>query len=211
MDDQTVEPTAKRSRRKEARPGEILDAAYVEFSTYGFQAARLDRIAKAAGVAKGTIYLYFDSKNDLFRRMIADNLEAMVHQTEDDSRLPDVTTGDLIDRLLDRLYTMMSQDRVQSMMRIFLREGDRMPKLIEVYHAAIVERGTAALQVICDRAIARGDVAADNPTCKAPQIIIAPAMFSMIHRIVFADVHELPMAEFKKAHRHMVLAGLGLA
>src|SRR3954462_9440261 len=76
------EPTARWRRRKEARPGEILDAALDCFAERGFAATRLEDVAARAGVTKGTAYLYYASKEDLFKAVVRGYLVPVIASLE---------------------------------------------------------------------------------------------------------------------------------
>src|SRR4249920_3188746 len=86
-------------RRKDARPGELASAALELFVERGFAATRLDDVAKRAGVSKGTLYLYFDSKDDLFKAVVREGIVSRIVEFEDRMRAYQGSSADLM-RLL---------------------------------------------------------------------------------------------------------------
>ena len=201
---------AKRSRRKEARPGEIIAAGIKEFSAHGFERARLDRIATAAGVAKGTIYLYFENKEALFEAAVEEYVVSMMAATEQDfSVSPEASTIEMIKMLMARAYGHFASDGPLAIMRILIAEGQRFPHLTETYHRIAISRGVKILQGLLDRGIARGEIR-ESAMTQTPEIIIAPCMFYAINKMAFDGFLDIDQDAFMAAHQQMVLAGLGL-
>src|SRR5579859_4356229 len=92
----TIAKRSRWARRKQARPSEILDAAVAEFAEKGFAAARMDDIASRAGVTKGTIYLYFRSKEEVFKSLIRDSIGQTITTTSSDAREFEGPSSDLL-------------------------------------------------------------------------------------------------------------------
>src|ERR1700756_2199725 len=86
MTKQSVSEQPRWLRRKEERAPEILDAALSCFAEKGFAACRMDDIARRAGISKGTIYLYFESKEAVFKalaqRAIGERIAAIAGQLQ---------------------------------------------------------------------------------------------------------------------------------
>jgi AcrR family transcriptional regulator len=120
-------------RRSEARPGEIIEAALVVFSEKGFAAARLDDIAARAGVSKGALYLYFETKQDLFRAVVRETIApnlAMVAGFVSQSPLP---FGDLIRLVFARIAEVMTEGRLGAVAKMVIGESRNFPELARIW------------------------------------------------------------------------------
>lgn len=197
----------KTKRRKEARPAEILSAAITDFEAHGFHGANLNRIAKLAGISKGTIYLYFPSKEALFLAAIEDHITAVMGEAETDLATEASTTRDMLTKLLRNMYGRFAHGQAQALFRILLTEGDRMPEVISSYHAKTIRRGTTLLSAILDRGRARGEVR-DSAVLSMPNVIIAPAVYYSIHNMMFSQTQPLDYEIYFDAHIDMLLNGV---
>ena len=202
---QTERPRTK--RRKDARPAEIMDAAMQEFAAYGFEGARLDRIAKTAGIAKGTIYLYYDSKETLFLAAVEENIVQLMAEGESRLKSATGTTEDLLVQLLSDIYGRLVGGRAQTLLKILIAESDRMPHVVETYHAMAIDRGTTLIRGILERGVARGEVA-KTVILENPQILLAPAIFLALHGILFGNHNPIDRDSHFKAHIEMIRNGV---
>ncbi|SFS19993.1 TetR/AcrR family transcriptional regulator [Yoonia litorea] len=194
-------------RRKDARPSEIIDAGIDEFAEHGFERARLDRIAKAAGIAKGTIYLYYESKEALFLAAAEKHVIEVLAENETTLAGFQGTTAELLTHLLTAIYDQFVDGRAQTLLKIMVAEGDRIPKVVERYHAMAIQRGTSLLRTILERGVARGEVD-PSPIVNNPQVVIAPAIFYAIHSMVFQMHGPIDRDSFIAAHTEMMLHGV---
>ncbi|WP_037294496.1 TetR/AcrR family transcriptional regulator [Roseobacter sp. CCS2] len=194
-------------RRKEARPAEIIAAGITEFSKYGYARARLDRIARNAGISKATIYLYYESKEALFLAAVETYMTATMAENEDFLDTFDGTTKQMLTRLLRSVYDRFAEGHAQSVMRIMITEGDRIPDAVSTYHAMTIQRGTSLLRRILKRGVDRGEVS-PNAIIDNPQVIIAPAMFFALHNMMFSKAGDLEFDGYFDAHLALVLNGV---
>ena len=145
-------------RLPEARPHQILEAAFEVFGEHGLAGARLDDIARRAGVAKGTIYLYFPNKEALFKEMIRQTIIAHLERSErefvDDRGAP--ARAQLRDYMRE-LWTLARSGAYQVVMRLVIAELHRFPELLEFYGREVVSRK----QLLLDRLIRRGIAAGE--------------------------------------------------
>src|SRR5512145_2061899 len=128
-------------RDPEARRQAILDAALHVFAAEGFAAARLDHVADNAGVAKGTIYLHFKDKQDLFEQMVREAVSPVIARLEEVAKLPDMPTDLVLQRMFDAFRTEVLGTRRKHLLRLVLTEGPRFPAIAEFYHREVVSRG----------------------------------------------------------------------
>src|ERR1700686_1798864 len=127
-----------RRRRKAERPQEILEAAFTEFSRNGYAVTTLDAIAERAGVTKGTIYVYFDSKEHLFISMVREVTKATLDTVHEMLRRHEGSTADLLRALFSFIYEHIVEDRRRrEVLRMLIAEAPRFPELADRYHQEI--------------------------------------------------------------------------
>jgi len=194
-------------RRKDARPAEIIAAGISEFAQYGFERARLDRIAKAAGISKGTIYLYYDSKEALFLAAAEEHVITVMAENENVLETFEGTTSEMLTKLLQSVYQRFVEGEAQALFRILITEGDRIPDVVASYHAMTIKRGATLLRRILERGVARGEVS-DSAILANPQVVIAPAIFFALHNMMFRKSGKLEFESFFEAHINLVLYGV---
>lgn len=197
-----------RRRRKEARPSEILDAAFDVFATNGFAGTRLDDIAARAGITKGTIYLYFGGKEDLF----VATLKAMTGPTLDNlTKLITEPRGPAVDILREHLAfaadLMVSDRRRRDVIRILMAEGARFPTLVDRWHADVVAPCLAAFQSVVDYGIARGEFRA-SAVGDVPRLLLAPIILANNWLLMFDERHPLDVRRFFDVALDVLVHGL---
>ena len=156
--------SSRKRRDPEARPAQILEAAFAEFGERGLAGARLDDIAKRADVAKGTIYLYFPNKDDLFRAMVRATTVAALEEAE--MRLaetPDATATAQLEYVVGGWWQFLRTDRFQVVHRLVTAELPQFPDLMQFYADDVVARGRRLIAAIIARGIARGEFRAIDP------------------------------------------------
>jgi AcrR family transcriptional regulator len=163
-----------RRRAPEARPTQILDAAFHEFGEHGLAAARLDDIAKRAQVAKGTIYLYFPNKEALFREMVHTTIVTALAEAEaSQAGLQSEPAEAQLRRLGQGWWTFLRTERVQVLQRLVSLELGQFPDLMQFYADEVIARGRRLVSGIIARGVERGEFRhVDPPT--------AARMFSSI-------------------------------
>ncbi|MBV9558111.1 MAG: TetR/AcrR family transcriptional regulator [Pseudolabrys sp.] len=195
--------TTQRSRRSVERRDAILAAALDEFSTQGFAAARMDDVAKRAGIAKGTVYLYFRDKEDLFQELIRTMLTPVVGSIEA-LRDADVPISALSERMVDLFVDEIFSTRRRDVIRLMLLEGRRFPKLAEFYYREVLSRIFAAMRALLSRAAARGEAPA--ALAKFPQLLAAPGLVAVVWSGLFDRFEPLDVRALMKAHLDVLFA-----
>jgi AcrR family transcriptional regulator len=196
-------------RRKEARPDEIVDAALVVFAEKGFAAAKLDDIARRAGIAKATLYLYFDTKEEIFRAVaraaVASLLETLGRKTEG----PDAPFSELAPQLLSRAADMMEGGRVPAIARMVIGESRNFPDLARIWHDDVVASVIGMVTGIIARAQGRGEVATGDPRLHAFSLM-GPMVMAMLFGEVFGRVAANPpdLPALANQHARTALRGL---
>lgn len=176
MTDQPVSTeTHARRRDPEARPQQILDAAFHEFGSRGLAGARLDDIAKRAGVAKGTIYLYFPNKEALFREMVRTTIGQAIAEAE--ARSADAHPDDAAEPLLRQLaagwWAFLREERVMVLHHLVNAELRQFPDLMAFYAEEVIARGRQLVSRIIARGVERGEFRAIDP-------LVAARMYSAL-------------------------------
>lgn len=195
-------PTVREARGA-ARRETILAAALDEFSARGFEAARLEDVAKRAGIAKGTIYLYFSDKESLFQELVRAMLAPMVAGIEaiGTADLPaDILAGRFVDLFVREIY----ETRRQDVIRLMISEGRRFPKLAEIYYREVLSRIIDAVRGVLTRAAKRGDVPA--ALIEFPQLIAAPGLVAIIWSGLFDRFEPLDVRKMMTAHVELLFA-----
>ena len=192
-----------RKARSAARRDAILAAALEEFSARGFEATRLDDVAKRADVAKGTIYLYFRDKESLFQELIRTMLTPLVGTIEAMGET-DLPVSMLADRIVDLFVREVYETRRKDVIRLMLSEGRRFPKLAEFYYREVLARVITAVRALLRRAAARGEV--PQGLVDFPQIIVAPGLVAIIWSGLFERFEPLDVRAMMKAHVELLFA-----
>lgn len=179
----------RRRRRKEARPSEIIDAAMALWSEKGFAATKLDDVAKAAGVAKGTIYLYFDSKEALFQSAMEDRLVATIEQVGEMGSAFEGSSEELLRHVFGMVLQQVSQGGGIVFTKVLIAEGHRFPNLVQQYRTVVLERGMAVIRGVLARGVKRGEL---RPSAAEtdPRLVMAPLVMSALWDSVFGSFEE---------------------
>lgn len=196
-------------RRSDARPGEILQAALDVFAEKGFAAARMEEIGRRAGVTKGTVYLYFPSKEDLFRAMVH---ETMVPAVEMGERLVAAHQGsgaDLVRELIQAWWKRHSDTRLGCLAKLLTGESANFPALARFYMDEVILRSRALLEAAIRRGIERGEFR-PVPVTDAARLAIAP----LVHAATYSssllpfDPQPLEMGVYLRLHTETFLRGI---
>jgi AcrR family transcriptional regulator len=193
---------ARKTRSIERREA-ILSAALDEFSIRGFEAARLDDVARRAGVAKGTIYLYFRDKESLFQELIRTMLTPLVGTIEAMGEA-DVPIALLADRIVDLFVREVYGTRRKDVIRLMITEGRRFPKLAEFYYREVLSRVIGAVRALLRRAAARGEI--PEGLADYPQIVAAPGLVAIVWSGLFDRFEPLDVRKMMKTHVELLFA-----
>jgi len=186
-----------RKARSAARREAVLTAALDEFALRGFETARLDDVAKRAGVAKGTIYLYFRDKESLFQELVRTMLTPLVGTIEA-LGAAEVPMSVLSEQIVDLFVREVYETRRKDVIRLMITEGRRFPKLAEFYYREVLARIIAAVRALLRRAAARGEASA--ALVDFPQIIAAPGLVAVIWGDLFERFEPLDVRKMMKTH-----------
>jgi AcrR family transcriptional regulator len=192
-----------REARSAARREAILAAALDEFSARGFAATRLDDVAQRAGVAKGTIYLYFRDKESLFQELIRTMLTPLVGTIEAMGKA-DLPISALAEHFVDLFVREVYETRRKDVIRLMIAEGRRFPNLAEFYYREVLSRIIAAVRALIARAAARGEAPAG--LVEFPQILAAPGLVAIVWSGLFERFESLDVRAMMKTHLALLFA-----
>jgi AcrR family transcriptional regulator len=188
----------------EERQDHILRAALEVFSEHGFAATRLEDVAHRAGVAKGTLYLYFPDKEALFERMlqsvVALPLARLAALAADETLPPAAAIG----HLFAFLQTEVLNTPREKVIRLIISEGPRFPRLAKFYYDEVISKGLASLRAIAGREKGRA-----GPNIEAvarfPQLLFAPVLTSVVWRSLFSEFEPLDIPALLETYKRILL------
>ena len=183
---QHASPSKPRRRRKEARSSELTAAALALFVEKGFAATRLDDVAARAGVSKGTLYLYFDSKEALFKAVVEESIIPTLSAAEEQVAAYQGPITELLRELLFGWWAMYDQRGLTGVVKLIHAEANNFPEVARYYHDTVIVRARSLVRSILECSIASGEfVAVDIES--AVDVTFAPMLMLMIWR------HSLPL------------------
>ncbi len=202
---------AKTPRRAspEVRQAAILDAALAEFAAHGFADARIEDIARGAGVSKGTVYLYYPTKQALFEALVRRDIGPRITIA---SQFIGAHTGPIelvLSQLMTLLAGMIEADAVPIYPRLLIAEVTRFPELVAFYRREVVGVMLEALAGLFARAMDRGDIAREDPAVLA-HLFVAPGIKAVLWSLVFTPVEAepVPLRAILETHVRVFLKGL---
>ena len=196
-------PARARKVEPEARRQAILDAALHVFAERGFEAARLDDVAARAGVAKGTLYLYFRDKEALFEELVRSAVSPIIEAVSRAASAPDVPAHAILDTFFALFQKEVLGTKRKLLLRLIIAEGPRFPKVAEFYHREVVTRGIGLMRTVAERAARRGEFASDA-AARYPQLIVAPLILAVVWDSLFARIDPLDVAGLLRAHQEVL-------
>ncbi len=196
-------------RRKDDRPGEILHAALDVFAARGFAAAKLDEVAAKAGVSKGTLYLYFPSKEELFRSVVRGLLLPNVAMAERRIAEHKGSASDLLRALVLTLGRVIAESKLGALPKLVAAEAANFPDLAKFYYEEVIKRGMRALGGVLARGVAAGEFR-PIPIEHFLPMLIGPLLVLVVwkHGLEPAGVPPLPSEAVLAEHANSVLRAL---
>ena len=191
---------ARSATRREA----ILVAALDEFSTRGFDATRIDDVAKRAGVAKGTIYLYFSGKESLFQELIRTMLSPLTGAIAALGGT-DMPIHVFAERFVDLFVREVYETRRRDVIRLIISEGRRFPKLAEFYYREVLSHLIKTVRGLLRRAFERGELA-DDTLVHFPQLLVAPGIIAIFWSGLFDRFEPLDARAMMRANLDFLFA-----
>jgi TetR/AcrR family transcriptional regulator len=207
----SVEAEPIRKRRKEARPQELLDAALEVFVEKGFAASKMEDVASRAGVSKGTVYLYFPSKEELLKAVIRHNLSLSIAQGGDLVAGFPGPTDELIRLLAISWWERVGETQASGIFKLIITEVRNFPEFAEFYAAEVIEPGRRLITAVLQRGIDRGEFRA-VPLQDTAHALIFPMLMLCLHKhsigACSGDIASQDPKAFIHNHIDLMLHGL---
>jgi AcrR family transcriptional regulator len=196
-------------RRAEDRPREICAAALDVFAEKGFAAAKLDEIARRAGVSKGTLYLYFRDKEDLFRAVVRDTVAPNIATMRETAEAVDLPFEQVVRLLLPRFADLAGTVPIGAVAKIVIGESRNFPELAKTYYDLVVSRAVALIAGLIEKAQAKGEVRPGDARLYA-LTLVGPLLMGLLWRETLepAGATSIDLHKLAKQHADAVLAGL---
>ena len=150
-------PGATRQRRKEARPGELLDAALALFVEKGFAATRVEEVAARAGVSKGTLFLYFPSKEDLFKAVVRETIAGRFTEWNEELEHYGGSSAELVRYCMQSWWERIGMTAASGITKLVMSEAGTFPEIAAFYQQEVIGPGHDLLKRILQRGMDRGD------------------------------------------------------
>ena len=198
-------------RRKEARPGELVAAALALFVEKGYAATRLEEVAARAGVAKGTVYLYFPSKEALFQQVVETGIVPVLDAGEDLLAQHPGSAADLLRALVEGWWAQIGATPLAGIPKLMISEAGNFPELAAYYHDKVITRGRAIIGQALRRGIAAGEFRAVDVEAAIDAIFAAPLMLAIWRYSFAACCAGKPRDSLAILHTHLDLILAGLA
>lgn len=173
------------ARRKDDRPQELLTAALDLFVERGYAATRLEDVCARAGVSKGTLYLYFDSKQTLFKSVVRDHILPVLDEADALVEQFDGPSTDLLRNLLNGWWQRIGNTQLSGITKLMMAEAGNFPELAQFYSDEVLTRSDAMFVRMLERGIRRGEFR-NVDTINATRVIVAPVLMMMLWKHSFA-------------------------
>jgi AcrR family transcriptional regulator len=196
-------------RRKDTRPAELLDAALEVFAEKGFAAARMEDIAARAGAAKGTLYLYFASKEAVFEALVRSAVVPNIERAEALAAVHVGPVAPLLRQLMAKVTALIRETRLVVLPRLLVGELYKFPALARFYRVEVIDRGLGLVARMHRRGVETGEFRPQDSDAVA-RLVVAPVLMMAIWRTVLAPHDERPFdpASVLEAHVDILLRGL---
>ena len=204
-----AQPTI-RQRRKEARPQELLDAALDLFVEKGFAATRSEEVAQRAGVSKGTLYLYYPSKEELLKEVIRHNMVQEIAQGLNIVEHFSGSSADLLGVIYQQWWDRIGETRASGIMKLMMSEVRNFPEIAQFYADEVIKPTHHLLSLMLQRGIDRGEFRRVNVD-EVVHALIAPMLFLVMHKHSIGAcgvMHSIDPRAFIAAQLDLVLNGL---
>jgi AcrR family transcriptional regulator len=197
------------TRRKDVRPSEITVAALEVFVERGFAATRLEDVAARAGVSKGTVYLYFANKAELFKAVVR---QALLPNLETAEALTETFPGsrrELLVQLVSAMARTIASSPVSGIPKLVISEAGNFPEIAEFYHREVILRARALLERILAEGVRRGEFRPLD-TAYVWRLVMAPLVLGMVwkHSFQAFDAEPLDFERYVRTHLEVLFNGI---
>lgn len=199
--------TPRYQRRKEDRPAEITAAAMTEFARKGYAATRIIDVARRAGVSKGLLYLYFKTKEDLFKSVIRSVVVPRVAALKSAVDSSELSVEDFLRGPFTDLAMNVADSDAEIVIRLLIAEGPKHPDLTAYYCNEVIQEGMKIVRGLLERGVARGEIRA-SAVQEFPQLLFSGVLVSTIWKSLFDRHHAIDNKAMIRAHIELVITAL---
>ncbi len=205
----TSPPEPRWQRRAEARPQELLEAALAEFVARGYAATRLDEVAKRAGVSKGTLYLYYENKAELFKAVVRQSLVANLDEAEAAMSACHGGGRELLSYFLSEFTRRISASPLSGIPKLILAEAGNFPEIAHFYYEEVVQRGRSLVQGILKQGMDSGEFRRVDLDY-AWRVVVAPLVLGILwkHSFLAFEPDGLDFERHLQSHLDLLFNGL---
>ncbi|MDT3737596.1 MAG: TetR/AcrR family transcriptional regulator [Denitratisoma sp.] len=202
-------PKTRWKRRKEARPQELTAAALELFVEKGFAATRLEEVAARAGVSKGTLYLYFDSKEALFKAVVREGLVPLIEEGETLVAQSSAPAEELFRAIVARWWEAVGDSPIGGIPKLIFAEARNFPEIARFYAEEVIERGKRLMAAALSRGIESGEFRPFDPEIIV-HIVFAPLILRQVwkHSLDCCGVTNVPIDAYLREYLELTLRGL---
>jgi AcrR family transcriptional regulator len=199
-------------RRKEARPEEIVAAALQAFAEHGYEATRLDDVARRAGVTKGTIYLYFKNKEDLFQAMVRQTVVPVLARAEEEVAGFQGSSAELLRMMVRNWWNAVNGTPLSGVVKLIVAEATNFPEVTRFYYKEVIRRGQQLFAQILQRGVDSGEFRPVEVPLTV-RLVTAPLLLTVLHtQSLYRCVREpFDIDRYIDTHLDMLLRGLAPA
>jgi AcrR family transcriptional regulator len=196
-------------RRKGARPQELLAAALDLFVERGYAATRLDDVAARGGVSKGTLYLYFDNKEELFKAVVRENLVSVLDEAEDYIAQYSGESMSLLREFILGWWERIGETKLSGIAKLMMAESGNFPDVARFYHEEVISRSNALVIRMLERGIASGEFRPID-TATAKLVIVAPVIMLMMwkHSFDVCRMDAISAPDYLNCYLDLITQGL---
>ncbi|HQR21129.1 MAG TPA: TetR/AcrR family transcriptional regulator [Burkholderiaceae bacterium] len=202
-------PKPRWERRKQARPSELVAAALELFVEKGYAGTRLEDVAAHAGVSKGTLYLYFENKEDLFKAVVRENVVARISASADELLRFDGTSAELLSRLIGSWWLDYGDSKAGGLGKLVMAESGNFPEIARFFLEEVIEPWHQLLATALRRGIEQGEFRPVD-TAMFVRVVTAPLVMLSLWKRSFGPCSQQPVDAdaYLSTHVDMVLASL---
>jgi len=200
-------PKPRFQRRKDDRPAEITEAALDAFAEKGFAATKVEDVAKRAGVSKGLLYLYFKTKEDLFKAVVRSFISPKIDALIDVVENSELTAEEFLRGPFLKFAKSVPNSPARILLRLMVSEGPKHPDLVAWYWENVVSKGVAALNSVIARGVRNGEFRA-SALDDFPQLLIAPVVLSVLWKQLFDQHKSLDTDQMIEGHLNLILISI---
>lgn len=197
----------KLSRSQLRRRDDILQAALNIFERKGFETAKMEDIAVDAGVAKGTLYLYFDTKSALLEGVIKSAIMPTLQQIGDAARMHHGTARDLLIQQMKIAAARMASNEMKLLLRLMISGGSKQHSIIDFYFKNVVQKGLEHFKATLDYGVETGEFRQEVKNLD-PLVLVGSPVYTAVWNILFEDIDPINAQELVEDHVEIVLSGI---